>query len=169
MNASMPPLPAAAPVRCRAGRGRARIRRRRLAVDRGLEQAVQRVGLGLAGLVDLGDDRRRGLDAPAHGFEDQLQFGGGELDVGFFERGVDAVTEDVVVLEQIVAERLAERRGDFDQAAVALPGLGVEQLLFLLLGQALLRCRPLRHRLRPRRCPIRPGAFPARPRPWRTW
>ena len=64
----------------------------------------------------------------------------------------------------------AQRRGDLDEAAVALPGLGVEQLLLLLLGQALLRCR------RPsslvalvrRRCPTRPGASPARRRLWRS-
>ncbi len=105
---------------------------------RRLEQAAQRVGLGLAGLVHLGDDGRRGLDAPAHGLEDLLQVGSGELDVGLLERGVDAVAEDVVVLEERVAQRLAQLRGDFDKAAVALPGLGVEQLLFLLLGQALL-------------------------------
>ena len=37
----------------------------------------------------------------------------------------------------------AQRRGRFDKAAVALPGLGIEQLLFLLLGQALLRAAAL--------------------------
>ena len=114
-----------------------------LAVHGRLEQAAQRVGLGLAGLVHLGDDGRRGLDAPAHGLEDLLQVGGGELDVGLLERGVHAVAEDVVVLEERVAQRRAQLRGDFDQAAVALPGLGVEQLLLLLLGQALLRAAAL--------------------------
>ena len=99
---------------------------------------MQRIGLGLAGLVDLGDDGRGGLDAPAHGVEDLLEVGGGELDVDLLERGVHAVAEDVVVLEQVVAECLAQLRGGFDEAAVALPGLGIEQLLFLLLGQALL-------------------------------
>ena len=77
-----------------------------LAVHGRLEQAAQRIGLGLAGLVHLGDDRRRGLDAPAHGPEDLLQFGGGELDVELLERGVHAVAEDVVVLEELVAECL---------------------------------------------------------------
>ena len=71
-----------------------------LAVHGRLEQAAQRVGLGLAGLVHLGDDGRRGLDAPAHGLEDLLQVGGGELDAGLLERGVHAVAEDVVVLEE---------------------------------------------------------------------
>ena len=88
--------------------------------------------------MHLGDDGRRGLDAPAHGLEDLLQVGGGELDAGLLERLVHAVAEEVVVLEERVAQRCAKRRGDFDQAAVALPGLGVEQLLALLLGQALL-------------------------------
>jgi hypothetical protein len=61
-----------------------------------------------------------------------------ELDAGLLERGVHAVAEEVVVLEQRIAQRRAQLGGDLDQAAVALPGLGVEQLLALLLGQALL-------------------------------
>ena len=98
---------------------------------------MQRVGLGLAGLVHLGDDGWRGLDAPAYGLEDLLQVSGGELAAGLLERGVHAVAEAVVILEQRVAERRAQLRGDLDKAAVALPGLGVEQLLALLFGQAL--------------------------------
>jgi hypothetical protein len=89
--------------------------------------------------VHLGDDRGRGLDAPAHGLEDQLQLGRGQLGAGLLQRGVDAVAEEVVVFEEAVAQRFAQDRGHLDQAAVALPGRGVEQLLALLLGQALLR------------------------------
>jgi len=41
-----------------------------------------------------------------------------------------------VVVEDRVAQGGPQLRGDLDQAAVALPGPGVEQLLALLLGQA---------------------------------
>ena len=68
-----------------------------------LEQAAQRVGLGLAGLVHLGDDGRGGFDAPTHGSENLLEVGGGEFDACLLERGIHAVAEDVVVLEERVA------------------------------------------------------------------
>jgi hypothetical protein len=44
-----------------------------------------------------------------------------------------------VVFEEAVTQRSAQGGSHLDQAAVALPGRGVEQLLALLLGQALLR------------------------------
>jgi len=89
--------------------------------------------------VHLGDDRRRGLDAPAHGLEDQLQLGGRQLGAGLLQSGIDTVAEDVVVFEEAVAQRRTQGGGRLDQAAVALPGRGVEQLLAPLLGQAFLR------------------------------
>ncbi|WDT81349.1 MAG: hypothetical protein MPW14_06280 [Candidatus Manganitrophus sp.] len=114
------------------------------AADHGVVQAQHRVGRQLAGLVHLGDDRRRRLDAPAHGLQDQLQLGGGQLGALLLQGAVDEVAEDVVVLEQCVAERHTQGGGHLDEAAVTLPGLGVEQLLALLLRQALLRAdRPL--------------------------
>jgi hypothetical protein len=95
--------------------------------------------LGRDVMMDLGWSR----PTPAHSFEDLLQFGGGELDVRLIERSVHPVAEDVVILEEPVTQRLAELRGDFDKATVALPGLGIEQLLFLLIGQALARAAAL--------------------------
>lgn len=110
----------------------------RLAVHHRLEQAVQRVGFGLAGLVHLGNHGRCRLHAPAHGLEDLLQVGGGEPDAGSLERLVHPVAEQVVVLEKLVAKHGSQLGGDLDQVAVALPGPGVEQPLFLLLRQVLL-------------------------------
>jgi hypothetical protein len=53
------------------------------------------------------------------------------------------VAENVVVLEERVAQCSTQLRTDVDKAAVALPSSGVEQLLFLLLGQTLLRAAAL--------------------------
>lgn len=89
--------------------------------------------------MHLGDDGRRPLDAPAHGLEAQLQLGGGQLGAGLFESGIDTVVKDVVVFEEAVTQRSAQGGGHLEQTAVAHPGRGVEQLLALLLGQALLR------------------------------
>jgi hypothetical protein len=97
------------------------------------------VGCRLARLVDLRDHRRRGVVAPAHGTQELLQVGGAELDPGLVEGIAHLAAERVVVGEDAVAERLLQLRGGVDQAPVTLPGLGVEELLLLLLGQPLLR------------------------------
>jgi hypothetical protein len=47
-----------------------------------------------------------------------------------------------VILEKHLAQHRAQLRGDFDKAAVALPGLGVKQFLFLLLGRPFFRLPP---------------------------
>jgi len=107
-----------------------------LALHRGLEHSAQRVGLDLARLVGLGDDGRRGLHAPTHGLKDLLQVGSGEFDFQFAERGVHAVAEDVVVRKQRVPQRGAQLGGNFDEAAVALPGDWVPEFALLLFWQA---------------------------------
>jgi hypothetical protein len=76
--------------------------------------------------VHRSNDRWRQFDAPTHGFDDLFKVGCGELDVRLPERSVHALTEKVVVLEQRFAQRRSELRGDFDEATVALPDLGVE-------------------------------------------
>ncbi len=118
----------------------------RFAVQSDLEPAPQRVGLDLAGPVDLGDDGGRGLVAPAHGLEEPLAVGGRELDPRRPEYGRHPVTEDVVVREEPVPQLATQPGGGLDQAAVAGPGLGVEQPLALVFGQALLLAlvRPVR-------------------------
>jgi hypothetical protein len=68
-----------------------------------------------------------------------LQVGGAELDPGLVEGIANLAAELVVVGEDAVAERLLQLGGRVDQAPVTLPGLGVEELLLLLLGQPLLR------------------------------
>src|SRR6185295_7900797 len=85
----------------------------RLIVHRRLEQTAQWVGLGLARFVHLDYHGRGGLDAPTRGLEDLLEVGGGELDVGLLERGIRTVTEDIVILKEYVAQRLAQLCGDF--------------------------------------------------------
>lgn len=93
--------------------------------------------------MHFGENRRSGLDAPAHGSGNLLEVGGGELEICLIERGIHAVAEDVVVLEERVAQRLAQHRGDFDKAAVAFPSPGVEQFLSLLFGQSFPRAAAL--------------------------
>ena len=43
-----------------------------------------------------------------------------------------------MVLEEVAAEFFAQGVGGVEQAAIAFPGFGIEELLFLLFGQALL-------------------------------
>ena len=69
-----------------------------------LEEAVQWAGLDLAGLVYLGNDGRRRVDPPADCLENALEVGGGQADILISQRGSYAPAEDVVILEQRVAE-----------------------------------------------------------------
>ena len=104
------------------------------AVDFHFVETVEGIGLGFAGFVDLADDRRGVFVAPAHGFVDLFEIGGGQFDGEFFQRRIHLVAEEVVVLEKVTAEFLAESCGGIDQAAVAFPGLGIQKFLFLLFG-----------------------------------
>src|SRR5579864_60366 len=90
--------------------------------------------IDFARFVRLGDDGRRGLDPPAHGFENLFKVAGSEPDVGRPQCGIHTLAKDVVVLEDLVAQSCTQRRGHFDQAPVALPGSGIQQFLFPLLG-----------------------------------
>jgi hypothetical protein len=87
--------------------------------------------------VDLRNHRRRGVVAPAYGTQELLQVGGAELDPGLVEGVANLAAELVVVGEDAVSERLLQLGGRVDQAPVTLPGLGVQELLFLLLRQPL--------------------------------
>ena len=98
--------------------------------------------LGLAGLVDLGDDRRRRLDPPADGPEEELQSAAGSL-MSAFLSAASTRSRKKLWSSKSVSPSASRSRGDLDKAAVALPGSGVEQFLFLLLGQALLRAAVL--------------------------
>lgn len=102
-----------------------------------LVKAAERVGLGLAGFVDFGENGRGGFDAPAHGAEDEFSVGGGELNAAGLESGVHALAEGVVVLEQAVPKVRTQCIGSFDELGVALPGLRVEKLLLFLFRQDL--------------------------------
>ena len=116
----------------------------------------------LPGLWTLAMTRRRGLDAPAHCLEDLLQVGGGELDVWLLERGVHAVAEDVVVLE--------ERRRPVPRAASwrlrpggrrAPKSWGRAASFSSSRASPSSCCRPPLHLPLLRRCPSRPDASPA--------
>jgi len=110
-----------------------------LAVNLGLEQAAQWVGLDFAGLVDFLDDAGCIVHAPTHGVDDELEFRGTELEVELLERGIDLLQEDVVVLEEVIADGLAELVRDIEEHCVALPRGLAEELLFLFVGEALFR------------------------------
>src|ERR1035438_972312 len=73
---------------------------RGFAIYRRFKKAPQWVGYGFARLVHLGDDGRCGLDSPTHSFENLLEVGSGEFDVCLLERRIDAIAEDVMILDR---------------------------------------------------------------------
>ena len=92
---------------------------------------MQRIGLGLAALVHLRDDGRRGLHAPAHCLEDLLQVGERELDADHLERRVYLPTEQIVIFKHRVSDHFAQLGGHSYQVSITAPGLRVEQLFLL--------------------------------------